>query len=174
MRPWHSEPSQPLVYSIYHARGPAWPRIHWNSIWLRAWSYLTSHYTRRSVTTLHDFGGESGRPLDTFFRALTISWSWLLARVWSGPVPKNLPRQWSRPSSCLSLSYIPQGPCLTTSMWCTSLMSSMLLLTCPLSHWARCYVVSSNVQTPPCECHKPLKGQSNIVSKSSKIFQSIS
>ena len=35
----------------------------------------------RSLTTLHDFGGASGHPLDTFFRALTISWSRLLARV---------------------------------------------------------------------------------------------
>ena len=33
------------------------------------------------VTTLHDFGGVLGRPLNTFFWALTISWSRLLARV---------------------------------------------------------------------------------------------
>ena len=35
---------------------------------------------------LHDmiFGGVLGRPLDTFFWALTISWSRLSARVWSG------------------------------------------------------------------------------------------
>ena len=33
------------------------------------------------MTTLHDFGGVLGRPLDTFFWALTISWSRLLARV---------------------------------------------------------------------------------------------
>jgi hypothetical protein len=39
-------------------------------------------YTWGSVTTLHDFGGELGRqPLDTFFWALTVSRSWLLARV---------------------------------------------------------------------------------------------
>ena len=31
------------------------------------------------MTTLHDFGGVLGRPLDTFFWALTISWSRLLA-----------------------------------------------------------------------------------------------
>jgi hypothetical protein len=38
------------------------------------------------MTTQHDFGGVLGRrPLDTFFGALTISWSRLLARVWSGP-----------------------------------------------------------------------------------------
>ncbi len=33
------------------------------------------------MTTLHDFGGVLGRPLDTFFWALTISWSRLLAGV---------------------------------------------------------------------------------------------
>jgi hypothetical protein len=37
-----------------------------------------------SVTTLHDFGGVVGWPLDTFFWALTISWSRLLKWVWSG------------------------------------------------------------------------------------------
>ena len=42
---------------------------------------MTSHYTRGSVTTPHDVGGILGRPLDTLLRALTISWSRLLARV---------------------------------------------------------------------------------------------
>ena len=59
--------------------------IHWNNICLRARSYTTSHYTWGSVTTLHDFKDVVGQPLDTFFGALTISWSRLLARVWSGP-----------------------------------------------------------------------------------------
>ena len=78
-RSWHSERSQPLIYSIfYHVQGPAWIEIHWNSIGLRARSHMTSHYTWGSVTTLHDFGGVLGRPLDTFFRALTISWSQLM------------------------------------------------------------------------------------------------
>ena len=36
------------------------------------------------MTTLHDFGGVLGQPLDIFFWAVTISWSLLLARVWSG------------------------------------------------------------------------------------------
>ena len=52
---------------------------------MRARSLMTSHYTWRSVTTLHDFGGVFGWPFDTFVWALTISWSRLLARVWSGP-----------------------------------------------------------------------------------------
>ena len=37
------------------------------------------------MTALCDFGGMLGRPLDTFFWALTISWSRLLARVRNGP-----------------------------------------------------------------------------------------
>ena len=39
------------------------------------------HYTSSTL-----IGGKGGAgPLDTFFWALTISWSWLWARVWSGP-----------------------------------------------------------------------------------------
>ena len=71
---------------LYHVGGPAWIEIHWNSIWSRARSHTASNYTWESVTKLHDFGGVLGRrPLDTFFWALTISWSRLLAHVWSGP-----------------------------------------------------------------------------------------
>ena len=47
--------------------------------------FMTSHYTWGYVTTLHDVGGVLGQLLDTFFWALTISWSRLLARVWNGP-----------------------------------------------------------------------------------------
>ena len=77
---------------FYHVWGPAWIDIHWNSIWLRAQSHRTSHYTWGSVTTLHDFGGVLGRLWDTFFWVLTISWSRLLARVWSRAqhFPSNL------------------------------------------------------------------------------------
>ena len=42
---------------------------------------MASHYTGEFLTTLHDFGGGLGRLLDTFFWALTIPWSQLLARV---------------------------------------------------------------------------------------------
>jgi hypothetical protein len=73
---------------FYHVRGLVWIEIHWNSIWSRAWSHMVSHYTWGSVTTLNDFGGVLGQPLDTFLWALTISWSWLLGRVWSGPYCK--------------------------------------------------------------------------------------
>jgi hypothetical protein len=70
---------------FYHVWGLTWIEIHRNISWLRVWSHMTSHYTWGSVTTLHDFGGVLGRPLETFFWALTISWSRLLARVGSGP-----------------------------------------------------------------------------------------
>ena len=76
---------------FYHVWGPAWIEIHWNSIWLRAWSHMTSHYTWGSMTTLHDFGDVLGRPLDTFIWALTMSWSRLSVRVWSGPYYDTIP-----------------------------------------------------------------------------------
>ena len=69
---------------FYQVWGPAWIKIHCNSIWLRARSNMTSHYTWGSMTTLHDIGGVLGQPLNTFYWALTISWSWLLGCVWSG------------------------------------------------------------------------------------------
>ena len=39
---------------FYHVWGPAWIEIHWNCMWLRVWSHITSHYTWRSVITRHD------------------------------------------------------------------------------------------------------------------------
>ena len=76
---------------FYHVWGPAWIEIHWNSIWLRARSHMTSHYTWGSVTTLHDFGGVLGRPLDTFFGLSQFHGhgSWLVCEValnhkWTG------------------------------------------------------------------------------------------
>ena len=86
-RDHHGTPNDHHSWFIlfYHGWAPAWINIHQNSIWLRAWSHMTSHYTWGSVTTLHDFGGVLGQPLDTFFWALTNSWSRLLACVWSGP-----------------------------------------------------------------------------------------
>ena len=38
--------------SFYHVWGPALIDIHWNGTWLNAWSYMASHYTWGSVTTL--------------------------------------------------------------------------------------------------------------------------
>jgi hypothetical protein len=90
---------------FYHVWGPAWIKIHWNGIWLRAQSHTTSNYTWGSVTTLHDFGGVLGRPLDTFFWALTISRSRLLAHVWSGPKSFNLWATWL-PNSIITLELI--------------------------------------------------------------------
>ena len=70
---------------FYHVWGPAWIEIHWNSIWLRTRSHMASHYIWGSMTTLCDFRGVLGQHLDTFFWALTSSWSQPLACVWSGP-----------------------------------------------------------------------------------------
>ena len=92
-KPGHQDTlnSHKLQYILFHQTcGPAWIEIHWNSIWLRTRSHMTSHYTWESVTTLHDFGGVIERPLNTFFWAQTISWSRLLARVWSDPKMHNM------------------------------------------------------------------------------------
>ena len=32
------------LFYFYHVWGPKRIEIHWNSIWLRAWSHMTSHY----------------------------------------------------------------------------------------------------------------------------------
>ena len=85
---------------FYYAWGPAWIEMHWNSIRLRAQSHMASHYTWGYVTTLHDCKGVLGRPLDTLLWALTISWSRLLARVWSG-----LSQQWCVQLGCPMLIY---------------------------------------------------------------------
>ena len=72
---------------FYHVWGPAW-----NSFWLRARSGMTSHYTWGSVTARHDFGGVLGWLVDIYFWVLTISWSRLLAHVWSRPKGRFTPR----------------------------------------------------------------------------------
>jgi hypothetical protein len=73
-----------LLY-FYHVWGLAWIESHWISNWLSARSHMTSHCTWGFVTTLHDFEGVLRQYLDTFFWALTISLSNLLAHVWSSP-----------------------------------------------------------------------------------------
>ena len=72
---------------FYHVWGPARIKklLETTLGWGPGHIYMTSNYTRGSVTALHDFGGVLGRPWDTFFWTLTTSWSRLLARVWSGP-----------------------------------------------------------------------------------------
>ena len=68
---------------FYHVQGPAWIEIHRNSIRSRAHSHMTSHYTWESVTTLHDFGGVLGWPLDTLFWVSQFHGhgSWLMCEV---------------------------------------------------------------------------------------------
>jgi hypothetical protein len=43
-----------------HMWRPTWIEIHWNSIWLRTPSHMTSQYTWTFVTTLHDPGTAFG------------------------------------------------------------------------------------------------------------------
>jgi len=83
-KPWdHGTPNTHNHWFIlfYHAWGPAWIDIRWNSIWLRVQSHMPSHYTWGSMITLHAFGGVLGQPWDTLFWALIVSWSRLLACV---------------------------------------------------------------------------------------------
>jgi hypothetical protein len=65
--------------------GPTSIEIYWNSIWLSARPHMTSHYIWGSATTLCDFGSVLEWPLDTFFLALTISWTRPLVCVSTGP-----------------------------------------------------------------------------------------
>ena len=71
-----------LVYDVW---GLALVELHWNNIRLRVWSHMNSHYTCKSVTTLHDFGGVLGRPpLDTSSFGLSQfhrHGSWLVCEV---------------------------------------------------------------------------------------------
>jgi hypothetical protein len=71
-----------LFYFIM-CEDPTWIEVHCNSIWLRARSHMTLLYTWGSVTTLHDFGGEVGRPLETFFGLSQFHGhgSWLVCEV---------------------------------------------------------------------------------------------
>jgi hypothetical protein len=78
---------------FYHAWGPVCIETHWNNTWLRAQSHMTPHYTWGCVTTMHNFEGVLGWPLDILFWALTLSWSWLVVCVWSGHEIQVFPSQ---------------------------------------------------------------------------------
>ena len=72
-----------------------------------------------SVTTLHDFGGVLRWPLDTFFWALIISWSRLLAHVWSGPkshITHETKGQWPSHSRIYHWTKRPKSSC-TLERW---------------------------------------------------------
>ena len=85
---------------------PAWMKIHWNRIWLRAHDHTTleglwPHYMILEVC----WGG-----LWTLsFRALTISWSRLLARVWSGRRPVGLGKHYASLHQNLG-DFAPKSP----------------------------------------------------------------
>ena len=52
---------------FHHVRGPVWIGFHWNSIWLRTQTHMTSHYNSWPLTTLQNFGSVLEWPLDTSF-----------------------------------------------------------------------------------------------------------
>jgi hypothetical protein len=85
MRTWHSKCSQPLVYSIFSC---VRTRMNRNSLKKHSVEGLVTYdFTLHLgfVITLHVVGSALGWSWDTFIWAFTISWSRLLARVWSGP-----------------------------------------------------------------------------------------
>ena len=88
---------------------PARLEIHWNNIWLRARSFMASHYIWRFVTALHDIEGALGWPFDTFLGAFTIPWSWLLARVWSGPYIRSWGLHNVKPIHAKILTWVKKG-----------------------------------------------------------------
>ena len=67
---------------IYNAWGPAWIEIYWNSIRLVTYDF-TLYLRIREHTPW--FWSCFGTAFAHFLWALPISWSRLLARVWSGP-----------------------------------------------------------------------------------------
>ena len=77
------------LFYFYHVWGPAWIEIQWSSIWLRA-RHIWLHTTLEDLWPHYMIVEVCWDGLWTlFFWALTISWSRLLARVWSGP--KSVP-----------------------------------------------------------------------------------
>ena len=81
-KPCHSKRPQPLIHSTLSRVS-----IRMNRNSLKQYSvedpvtYDFTHYTWRSVTTRHDFGGELGRLGTLLFWAPTIAWSRPLARM---------------------------------------------------------------------------------------------
>ena len=70
-----------IIFIMYKENPVCIKKYNWNSIWLRARSLMTSRYTWRPVTTLHDSGSVFGTAFEHFFWALTLPWTWLLAHV---------------------------------------------------------------------------------------------
>jgi hypothetical protein len=96
----HATPKSRSLWFIlfYHEQRSASIEIHWNSIWLRAQSLMAAQYTWGSVTTLHEFGGVLGRPLDTFgLSQFHGHGSWLVCEVALGPalLCQSRPSWWS-------------------------------------------------------------------------------
>ena len=66
--------------------GHTWREFYWLAFgWWPITYAFALHLRVRNHTTWWFRRCVLGRPSDTFFRALTISWSWLLTHVWSDP-----------------------------------------------------------------------------------------
>ena len=152
---------------FYHVWGPAWIEIHWNSIWLRARSHMTSHYTWGSVTTLHDVGGVFGTAFGHFHlgshnfmvTALGSCVKWPLVEMWTyisglmqgssplsaGPTQPK-PRGWGISRSFKRRKYPPRqwsGRLLGIIGWDPSVFKTnrfhVDILWCPLLNWGIFY-----------------------------------
>ena len=105
-RPWHSHCSPPLIYSILSC-----VRTPENSIEMtfsRGSGHICFTFHLEGPWPHYMILEVSWDSLDTFFWALTISWSRLLARVWSGP---DSHRTWRRPL------FVPGCRCRSRNDW---------------------------------------------------------
>jgi hypothetical protein len=83
------------LFYFYHVWGQTWIETHWNSIWLRTRSHMTS---RTLYLRVHDHTTWCWRCVGMSFGhfwALTLLWSRLLACVWSDPYPWCAWDHWS-------------------------------------------------------------------------------
>jgi hypothetical protein len=58
-KPWYTEISSIDLSCFIMCEDFLWIETHWNSIWFRARSHSTSHYTWGIVSTLHDLGSHN-------------------------------------------------------------------------------------------------------------------
>jgi len=108
-RSWHSEHSWPLIYSILTCVRTRMNRhsLKWHVVEGRTTYDFTLHLRLRDTTTWFWRCVGTAFNLDTFFWALTISWSRLLTHMWSGP--KLTPNYLTTLLDILFLTLLP-GP----------------------------------------------------------------
>ena len=95
---------------FYHVWGPAWIVIHCESIWSRAHSHMTSHYTWGSMTTLHDLK----RPLDTLLLGshnFMVTGSWLVCEVALNRCDQCMRKRVIKLATCVLCRFLPLEAC---------------------------------------------------------------